>query len=297
VTLQSATLASSSEGTRTSDYRLVLNPEAPVTAKATITPLQVTTTANALSKVYDGTTTASAPALGLALAPGQVIEGDELSITASNAQYNSKDVLAANAVRFDSALGGKDLGNYALAESAIQSVEGSITPRPLTLQADDVTKDVDNVPFALSPTDLRAVNETSFAAEETVANLTGTLLAGPAQNQVSAGVYAIQPSGLASPNYAVSFNPSELTIAAASTPAQENPKSPTNPGDITGTVPGAGSTPFNTDLTGDLLAQLPPTAAGEEEDEEARKARYRRERSPLRVMDGGINTGGAATPQ
>ena len=80
----------------------------------------------------------------------------------------------------------------------------------------------------------------------------------------------------------------EVTLVAASGAIN-------SPGPDLGTVINNGGnvpTQLNVDLAGlgDLLAQLPPTAAGEEDDPEKIKARRRSDRSPLRVTDGGVKT-------
>ncbi len=279
------------DGEAKSNYALAENSTTSVAGSITAKQI-TTTTAQSVTKVYDGTTTADASAVGLTIAANQIVGNDQVTVTASNAAFNDKNVVAANKVSFTSTLGGEAQSNYALAESAATSVDASITARAVSLKAADVTKDADNVPFTLSVADLSTVGETSFAPGENISVLNGTLTAGPAQNQIAAGSYVVQPGGLASPNYAVTFEGSNLVIAAVSTPTEQPPTTtPTTPPDIIGGIPGgANATPINTNLTGlgDLLSQLPPTAAGEEEDEDKRKARYRRDRSPLRVMDGGV---------
>ena len=89
-------------------------------------------TVAAQSKTYDGNTSADASKFHAALVG--VVSGDEnlVSVTATGAAYNSKDVASANAVNYTGvALGGTGAGNYRIA-STVQGA-GSITPKQLNL--------------------------------------------------------------------------------------------------------------------------------------------------------------------
>ena len=89
-------------------------------------------TVAAQSKTYDGTTSADASKFHAALVG--VVSGDEnlVSVTATGAAYNSKDVASANAVNYTGvALGGMGVGNYRIANT-VQGA-GSITAKQLNL--------------------------------------------------------------------------------------------------------------------------------------------------------------------
>ena len=83
-------------------------------------------------KTYDGNTSADASKFHAALVG--VVSGDEnlVSVTATDAAYNSKDVAAANVVNYTGvALGGTGAGNYRIA-STVQGA-GNITAKQLNL--------------------------------------------------------------------------------------------------------------------------------------------------------------------
>ena len=89
-------------------------------------------TVAAQSKTYDGNTSADASKFHAALVG--VVSGDEnlVSVTATGAAYNSKDVASANAVNYTGvALGGTGAGNYRIA-STVQGA-GNITAKQLNL--------------------------------------------------------------------------------------------------------------------------------------------------------------------
>ena len=89
-------------------------------------------TVAAQSKTYDGNTSADASKFHAALVG--VVSGDEnlVSVTATGAAYNSKDVAAANTVNYTGvALGGTGAGNYRIA-STVQGA-GNITAKQLNL--------------------------------------------------------------------------------------------------------------------------------------------------------------------
>ena len=69
------------------------------------------------SKVYDGTT-ASVNNPITVFSGNQIVEGDDLTVTAS---YNSKNVLEANAINFG--LSGADTGNYAMDSLVFETVD------------------------------------------------------------------------------------------------------------------------------------------------------------------------------
>ena len=88
----------------------------------------------AQTKTYDGTRAADASKFGAAL--NNAVAGDSVTATAAGAEYNDKNVAAANLVNYTGvALAGADAGNYTLAATTAQGA-GTITPRDLTLTAD-----------------------------------------------------------------------------------------------------------------------------------------------------------------
>jgi hypothetical protein len=93
--------------------------------------LAITPTANAVSKVYDGTQSAA----GVTLNTAQALAGDAVSATAGSGSYSTKNVITNDTVTFGNlSLQGADQNNYAIAVSTVQG-SGSITPKALTLAA------------------------------------------------------------------------------------------------------------------------------------------------------------------
>ena len=89
----------------------------------------------AQSKTYDGTTAADASQFRAAL--NNLVAGEEklVTVTATGAVYNDKNVAGANAVYYtDVVLTGKGAENYSIANTARGA--GMIMPRELTLTAD-----------------------------------------------------------------------------------------------------------------------------------------------------------------
>lgn len=86
----------------------------------------------AQTKIYDGNTNADAAQFSATL--GNIVAGEENSVsaTAAGAEYNDKNVTAANAVSYTGvALTGTGAGNYSIADTA--QGKGTITKRALTL--------------------------------------------------------------------------------------------------------------------------------------------------------------------
>jgi hypothetical protein len=98
-----------------------------ITAKADITPKQLTGGFTAANKVYDGTTTASVATRSL---PG-VIGSDDVSLAVTGASFATKDVGTDKTVTADLALTGTDKANYGLS-AATAAAKADITPKPLT---------------------------------------------------------------------------------------------------------------------------------------------------------------------
>ena len=86
----------------------------------------------AQTKIYDGNTNADAAQFSATL--GNIVAGEENSVsaTAAGAEYNDKNVTAANKVSYTGvALTGTGAGNYSIADTA--QGKGTITKRALTL--------------------------------------------------------------------------------------------------------------------------------------------------------------------
>ena len=91
-------------------------------------------TVAAQTKTYDGTRAADAAQFRAALSG--IVAGDSVTVAATGATYNNKNVARANRIDYTGvALRGADAGNYSIADTTAQGA-GSITHRDLTLTAD-----------------------------------------------------------------------------------------------------------------------------------------------------------------
>jgi len=91
-----------------------------------------------------------------------------------------------------------------------------ITPAPLGVRANDLTKPYDGIPFAGG----NGLTFTGFVAGQGQGVLGGTLtFGGSSQGAINGGTYVITPGGLTSSNYALQFVDGVLTISAPVAPA------------------------------------------------------------------------------
>jgi hypothetical protein len=89
---------------------------------------------------------------------------------------------------------------------------GTISPRPLTVTANGLTKSLDGVPFSGG----NGATYNGFLAGDTPTVLGGALaFGGSAQGAVGLGVFDITPFGLTSGNYAISPVSGKLVIVPA----------------------------------------------------------------------------------
>ncbi|MES3023273.1 MAG: YDG domain-containing protein [Pseudomonadota bacterium] len=163
-------------------------------ASASITPKALALSALVASnKVFDGTTAASASA-----ALGGVLAGDSVS-SALGASFADRNAAAGKTVTVNSvALSGADAGNYSVASG--QTTTASITPKALTVTANDATRFFDGTAFQGG----NGVSYAGLVAGDTVLVLGGTLaFGGSSQGSVNPGQFVITPGGLSSTNYTV----------------------------------------------------------------------------------------------
>jgi len=181
-------------------------------------------------------------------------------------------VLGGTVAYGGSAQGAKDAGTYGITASGLTAknydltyASGTLTidPAALIIRANDLTKVQDNVPFFGG----NGVTATGLASTDTLASLTGTLVyGGTSQGAVLPGSTTIVASGLASSNYAITYEAGQLTILPVNIlPPDTNPPTAIDP-----------------------LAGLEPTAAGEQEDDKKIRARVRKDNSPIRDENGAV---------
>lgn len=258
---------------------------------ANITPREIR--AQAADKVYDGTAAAT-----VTYRPEDILEGDVVNVSLSNGAFSDKNAGTDKAVTYTAEISN---GDYVMSGVSF----GSIAQADLTLTAVSDTKVFDG--STTSTVVLTAANTaTGLLGTDTVSGLSQAFDSAEVGERTLAlaSGYTVD-DGNNGGNYRVVVQ----TAAGSITPAPDTGTPPTDPGtnpgpnpgpgpvpdgvpDVTGETGGSRPTPINVDLAGlgDLLSQLPPTAAGDEEDPEKIKARRRDDRSPVRVIDGGVRT-------
>jgi hypothetical protein len=173
----------------------------PPTTPANITPRDLTVTAAAVNKVYDGTTVANVNFTTDALA------GDTVTVAYTSATFADKNVGNGKAVSVTGiSLGGADGGNYNLLNTTANTT-AAITPLDITVTAHEKSKFVGTPDPGL----------TSFATPALFIGdtFTGALTRAPGE---TAGTYAIQQGTLsAGSNYTITtFVGANLTIVPLS---------------------------------------------------------------------------------
>ncbi|WP_167604839.1 PKD-like domain-containing protein [Maribellus sediminis] len=171
----------------------------------TVGQRDLTVTATASDKVYDGNTTATVTLSSDALG------GDDVTISYTSATFDTKDVGAGKTVTVSGiSIGGTDAGNYNLT-NASTTTTAAITGIPLTVTATDDSKTYDGVSYSGG----NGVSYSGFIAGEDETVLGGTLTySGTSQGAVDVGSYVITPGGLTSSNYSITFVGGNLEITA-----------------------------------------------------------------------------------
>ena len=201
VTVNSIVLANGANGGLASNYALA----AGETAAASITRRFLSVTAISVNKVYDGNTIAA-----VTLADNRVT-GDVLTLTDTAATFANKNVGTAKAVGVSGiSVTGTDVGNYTF--NTATTTAASITPKALTVTANNDIKAFDNKPYSGG----NGVTMSGLVSGDTATEVGGSLVySGSSQGAVSLGSYVITPGGL-SGNYAPTFVNGQLRIAANS---------------------------------------------------------------------------------
>ncbi len=168
-----------------------------------------------VSKVYDGTDTATL-AGGNYLLTGWIGD-DGATVTRTTGTYDSANAGSGKLVSVELVdsdyvpTGDTDLGNYTLPTSISGNV-GIISAAPLTVTAGDDNKIYDGAAYSGG----NGVTYSGFVNGETGSVLGGTLAyAGTSQGATDAGAYGITPSGLTGGNYDITFADGTLTVNKA----------------------------------------------------------------------------------
>ncbi|MBR5325262.1 MAG: hypothetical protein IKU49_02080 [Prevotella sp.] len=197
-------------GTDAGNYEL-LEGAAMTPITAAITPRSVTiSNIYVEDKDYDGTTTAGALITDYADID-RIVEGDNLTVDVTNATgtFADANVGEGKAVTVTGvSLGGTDVGNYALSAQPT-GVTGTINRAPVTVTADDKTKEWSN--DAATDPELTATIEGVLEGEDAATLITIASITRAAGENT--GDYVITPEGDAEQgNYAVTFEPGTFTI-------------------------------------------------------------------------------------
>jgi len=186
------------------------------------------------SKVYDATTNATVTG-----SSGDIIVGDAVTFS-ETASFIDKNAGIGKTINVTGiTLGGADSGNYSLLNTTATTT-ADITKAVLSITANNDNRIYSGVPYSGG----NGVTYAGFAGGETQAVLGGTLqYGGTSQGAINMGTYGIDPSGLTSGNYAISFASGVLTIGGSSWTSMESVNSvltcTLNTSNGTATLPGA----------------------------------------------------------
>ncbi|WP_411877753.1 YDG domain-containing protein [Polaromonas sp. YR568] len=194
-------LSSSYSGADAGNYAITSQ----ASTTASINKADLTVQATGASKVYDGTTAANVAFSGNGLA------GDALNITGSASFADSNAGINKAVSVTGIAVGGADAGNYNLISGSSASTTADITPKQLTVTANNDTQ-MSGAPYSGG----NGVRYNGLVTGDTAAAVLAGSVAygGSAQGAYLAGEYDITPGGLlANGNYSLRFVPGRLTLS------------------------------------------------------------------------------------
>ena len=184
-----------------------------IVGSLTVDPKSVTATASAgLGKAYDGTTTMGGLGLGL----NGLVGADAVSATGlgtyANANAGNNKSFSVTGIQ----LAGTDASNYKLASNTLSASTGVITQASLLIKAQNDSKSYNASAYSSANAAVAGVNYSGFVNGETASALGGSLtFGGTAIGAVNVGNYVIEPSGLTSNNYAITYGNGALNISPA----------------------------------------------------------------------------------
>ncbi len=176
-------------------------------------PTVTATLTGTVAKQYDGTRTANLLASNYT-SVGGAIDGDTIHVNAaSTGLYDTKDVGTGKSITVSGA-NSYNVTNgtrpvYGYRVTPLTAAVGSITKAPLSVTANNDTKQYDAVPYSGG----NGVIYNGFVNSETSSVLGGTLTySGTSQGAINVGDYTIIPGGLTSGNYQIAFVNGVLSI-------------------------------------------------------------------------------------
>lgn len=183
-------------------------------AASTITPASLVVSAPQVTKTYDGTLLASGNATVGTLAGGAA--GDAVSTAAAltfiDPNAGTGKTVNVSGLTIDNASHADVTANYAI--TYVPNTASVIDPAALAVTALDASK----VVTTTDPTGYQGVRYSGFVNGETVGVLAGTAVVtrtNPGSNAAATYSGVLMPSGLSSPNYAISYVPGSFTITPA----------------------------------------------------------------------------------
>ena len=169
----------------------------------TITPASLTVTADNKSKVYNGQVFTA-----FTVSYTGFVNDENAGDLQGTLSFSGNAVTAVNAGTYQIIPGGLTSSNY---DIAFVSGTLTISRASLTVTADDKTKVYNGQLFTAF-----TVSYSGFVSGEGPSNLQGTLTySGSAATAINVGAYIINPGGLTSGNYNITFSPGTLSIVPA----------------------------------------------------------------------------------
>lgn len=181
----------------------------PVTSDTTLTTKSLVTPSitGSVTKTYDGDT--SVPeGHGLSITLGDIATGADVTATASSYTYEDKNAGEVKTIKASGiTLAGDDADNYVLSTDTVTADVGEITPRTLTITAEDKNANMgDAIPELTYKVDGLVGSDKLLEAPE----LTGV------PDMTKAGEYPITViGGLASENYTISYVNGKLVVGVS----------------------------------------------------------------------------------
>jgi filamentous hemagglutinin family protein len=181
----------------------------PAAGAHTISPADLTITAIADSKTYDGAGYAGGNGVNYA---GFVL-GETEAVLGGTLGYAGSSQGAINVGNYDITPQGLTSTNYAI---TFTNGPLDITKAGLTIDANDANKTYDAAAYLQADAVTNGVNYTGFVDGEDESVLTGTLTySGTGIGATNVGSYLVLPAGVTSDNYAITFTNGPLDITKA----------------------------------------------------------------------------------
>ena len=182
-------------------------------------PVTLALTSATINKEYDANINANITSNNLSLAAGSIVGSDDLTVALTNttSNYDDKNVGTGKLISIPLAnlsLSGASSNNYSIANTTdVTANVGTITPKALTVKANNQTKTYDGAPYSGG----NGVNYTGFAlGDSEIISLNGVLeYEGTSQGAVNTGNYTIVPKGYTSNNYNISYVNGNLLVTAS----------------------------------------------------------------------------------